>query len=227
MGTIYNQIPDQLYSKYIQLLLKDVLYEFPQNTTLGFTCYNILRNVIIFYQHDYAAFLAHMEKWQQTGNNMDSIHLGLKVAQDFTTFWDYMAFQINMIFCLNIEEDKIAFNFVLNRLRKISNNALSQSIDNLKSIYNKEESFRKRYRNTFTHRYHDVFFQRNKEDTYQGKLEMLSTELETSYNNMISGLNEFRIMINNHSPNTNTGYFLKEGIKYNIGEKRKKKKNKK
>lgn len=161
---MYNLIDQGKYSKYNQELMVRIAELFKERPVFwGHVIYTEMLMDI----NDYALFLSFYDKYGQTGNVRQVVHLGENCLYRMTCIWEHLGYFLNQYFHrytfyyvgnqqVFIKGRDVVFDKVINSL--VDNAA---SIDNtiyelfvvLKKLYDRRNSSRS-IRNIATHRYH-------------------------------------------------------------------------
>ncbi|MFW6047374.1 MAG: hypothetical protein ACOCP4_06295 [Candidatus Woesearchaeota archaeon] len=158
---MYNQIPEKEYSYYQQKYYKQIgNYSLEEKDFFGYYTFKIIKQVLKHFVNDYAAYRAHYEKWKNTGNRLHTIHFGLNVVQEFVSFWDYIGYDLNMIFELRIKNNEVNFSKAVDSICKKFNGKLRRLTIELKNLFEEDKNLRD-YRNEFVHRFHSIYFRNN------------------------------------------------------------------
>lgn len=211
---MYNQIPEKYYSQKQQEFLEQISdLRFQDKQKYGHFAFNTIRQYLIFVINDYAAFIAHANKWRDMGNRMDSIHLGLRTAQEFFNLWDHIGFSLNAIFNLGLKKGNVNFVKAIDDLcsaAKNKNEDLREMSAELKNIYDSDVELRNKYRKKIVHRYHEVFFYDDLNESQEEKLERLEETLKESFDRLIQGLEKLRGIIDKFAPKNQPGLIPKD-----------------
>lgn len=192
----------------------------------GYTAFEILKQTFIFYIHEYALYLAYHDVNGIERNTLDTIHLGLNVAQKFMSFWDHLAYSLSNTFGLDFTEREMTFYSVTEELLEEHAYLLPQ-VMRLKELYKSQSELRDRYRNPVTHRVHECFIRRNPDDTTEDKIMRITNLLEFGYKQIMKAFFEYREITIKYIPKSQLGSHLKKSVRKEKRNEKKKKKQKK
>lgn len=206
---MYNQIPTDIYSFHLQKLLGDKKFlSFPyEPLILGHVMFNISEITLTLFMKDYAAFLAHKDKWQGKGNAIETIHLGLRAISNFMSFWDHIGYGLNAVFELNMTEREVTFRKAIEILKKGKDAGLVEICEKMMAVYSKQKEVKEDYRNPFAHRIHEAFVKRHGNDTEANKLVKLSESLDRCYKGVLETFYLYFKLMKKYSHPKNIGSF--------------------
>lgn len=198
---IYNHIEKDIYLKYRDQLRKETRnFKFDkENQRLPQVTFEIIRLELNHLLDDYACFLAHYEKFQGKRNKLESIHIAENVIKNFNSFWDYLGFNLNLVYSLNIDFDDVYFKKVIGEINFISQGTPLRKLSiKLEKLYDKDKKIRD-YRHKSIHRSKLAYF-RNENENTDNILNNLKEKLKESYNRIIKALKIYFKMINECEP---------------------------
>lgn len=215
---MYDQIPLPRYYHYRdKLRTEERIPDFPSGTgVFGQISFNIIFQTLVYVQNDYAAFLAHCEEWKETGNRMDSIHLGLQVAHAMTSLWDHMGYGLAITFGLPIPLGQTRLLTAVQALKDGADSRLGELCNHLLRLYDDDSPLRKKYRNPWAHEIHENFIQRSTDDDSRNKLQRMERQLEASYDHLKEGLRLYRRIMGEYAPHINYGFPLQPPVQRRI-----------
>jgi len=208
---MYNLIPHERYSYHLQNMLRDLgpMSFSTKSSIFGHISFNISQQTILYFIMDYAAFLAHNDKWKKSGNVNETIHLGLNVVNNFSAFWDHIGYEMNLIFELGKKPENTCYRDIIGKMCNTKNKRLKKQCVKLQQIYDNQKDIRDYYRNPYTHRIHECFFKRNESDTPKSKLIRLSESLDKCYKELIKAFRIYYEIIDKYSPKKDFGSYPK------------------
>lgn len=198
---MYNDISEELYSKYRQKFYKNISgLEFKNKTnSLAQTSFDIMKQNLKHFADDYSVFLSHYEKFKGEKNALDSVHLAENVMKNFNSFWDYLGFYLNLIYKLGINFEKVCFKKAIGKINLTSKGTKLRKFSiKLENIYDKDKKVRD-YRNQSIHR-SKLAYLRNENETTDDILNNLKKELKESYDRIIRALKIYFKIINECEP---------------------------
>lgn len=160
------------------------------------TTFKIMRLQLNHFLDDYAVFLAHYEIFQGEGNQLESIHLAENVIKNFTSFWDYIGFYLNIAYELKFKFKDVYFKKAIGKINRTSKGTqLYKFSKKLENLY--DDDGIRNYRHKSIHRSKLAYF-RDEERKNNNKelLNDLKRKIEESYNRIIKALKIYFKMIN-------------------------------
>ncbi|NPV90540.1 MAG: hypothetical protein HPY50_07195 [Firmicutes bacterium] len=212
---MYNLIDGVAYSKYNQILLKQLHKAFREKDDVFFA--QVLYDEMLMVIDDYALFLSFYDKYRRSGNVHQAVHLGENCLYRATCFWEHMAYFLCSFFHEYMfttakgknkyfkEDDRtISFKKVIKCLIDNAKDIDVSEYDRIKSI---EELFSGRFssrsiRHITTHRYHTGVLSVRIEGSYKttspatpevlyGHVDKIREELESDFKAIFLAIEQY------------------------------------